>query len=67
MGSPENEEGRSDDESPQHEVRILASFAASKFEVTFVEWDACAESGGCGHKPDDEGWGPGRRPVMNVS
>lgn len=49
-------------------------FAVGRFEVTFAEWDACVAEDGCpradsptegpGH---DEGWGRGRRPVINVS
>jgi formylglycine-generating enzyme required for sulfatase activity len=35
--------------------------------VTFDEWDACIAAGGCKHRPGDEGWGRGRRPVINVS
>lgn len=43
------------------------AFAASQYEVTFAEWDACVAGGGCnGAAPSDEGWGRGRRPVMNV-
>ena len=38
-----------------------------KFEVTFAQWDACAAEGGCKHKPHDETWGRGQRPVINVS
>ena len=38
-----------------------------KYEVTFREWDACRHGGGCSHTPHDEGWGRGRRPVVNVS
>ncbi len=38
------------------------------YEVTFAEWDACVNAGGCqGHSPDDMGWGRGRIPVTNVS
>ncbi|MEZ5776396.1 MAG: SUMF1/EgtB/PvdO family nonheme iron enzyme [Hyphomicrobiaceae bacterium] len=55
------------DEGPQHEVTIAAPFAVGKFEVTFAEWDACVKAGGCKHKPEDEGWGRGKRPVINVS
>ena len=56
------------DERPRHRVRIPAAFAVGKYEVTFDEWDACVAGGGCGgHRPDDEGWGRGRRPVVNVS
>ena len=43
-------------------------FAVGVYEVTFGEWDACVSGGGCGeYRPDDEGWGRGRRPVVNVS
>jgi formylglycine-generating enzyme required for sulfatase activity len=38
-----------------------------KHEVTFAEWDACVDAGGCKQNPDDEGWGRGKRPVINVS
>lgn len=68
MGSPAGEPGRSADEAPQHTVTIPRRFAVDRFEVTFDEWDACAAGGGCnGYKPSDEGWGRGRRPVINVS
>src|SRR3954468_8262652 len=33
MGSPKNEKGRDDNESPQHKVTIAGAFAAGKFEV----------------------------------
>ena len=57
-----------DVEKPQHRVQITKPFAVGKYEVTFDEWDACVKSGGCnGYKPSDEGWGRGRRPVINVS
>ncbi len=68
MGSPQNEEGRDDDEGPAHRVTLAEPFAVSAYEVTFVEWDACAAYGGCGgYRPDDWGWGRGNRPVINVS
>jgi formylglycine-generating enzyme required for sulfatase activity len=68
MGSPTSEPGRSADEGPQHTVTIARPFAVGRFAVTFDEWDACAADGGCnGYKPSDEGWGRGRRPVINVS
>ena len=53
------------DEKPVHEVKV-ASFALSKYEVTFEEYDRFTAA--TGHKrADDEGWGRGRRPVINVS
>ncbi len=68
MGSPSSEEGRWDDEGPQHRVTIAAPFAVGKYEVTFAEWDACVAAGGCGgYRPDDRGWGRGQRPVIHVS
>ncbi len=56
-----------DNEFPVHSVTIPAPFAVGKYEVTFSEWDACVESGGCGHVPNDEGWGRDNRPVVGVS
>lgn len=67
MGSPDNEPGRTSSEGPQHRVTIKRAFAVGRFDVTFEEWDACVIEGGCQHKPEDHGWGRGRRPVMNVS
>ena len=66
MGSPASEEGSGDWERPQHQVTISNPFAVGKFEVTFREWDACVSEGGCSHRPDDNGWGRGSRPVINV-
>jgi formylglycine-generating enzyme required for sulfatase activity len=57
-----------DDEKPVHAVTIGYKFAVGKFEVTFDEWDACVAEGSCfGRRPDDEDWGRGRRPAINVS
>ena len=68
MGSPKSEKGRQDDEGPQRRVTIPQPFAVGKFEVTFDEWGACVKAGGCnGYRPEDKGWGRGRRPVINVS
>ena len=66
MGSPTTETGRFDNEGPLHEVTIARRFAVSKFDVTFVDWDACVSVGGC-PKASDSGFGRGARPVINVS
>ena len=66
MGSPEGEPEREKDEGPQHSVQV-AMFAIGQYEVTFRQWDACVAAGGCDHKPGDQGWGRGQRPVINVS
>ena len=60
------EEGRGNNEGPQHEVKIPRAFAAGKYTVTFDEWDECVELGGCPQLLDS-GYGRGRKPVINVS
>jgi len=56
-------------EQPQHIVTFPTQFAVGKFAVTFDEWAMCAKDAGCSGNPNppDEGWGRGRRPVINVS
>jgi formylglycine-generating enzyme required for sulfatase activity len=66
MGSPSNEKGSRDTEVPQHEVSLTNPFAASKFEVTFDDWDACVDYCDC-PRVSDRNWGRGTRPVINVS
>jgi formylglycine-generating enzyme required for sulfatase activity len=64
MGSPKTEFDRSEYEI-QHQV-TLSAFSMSKYEVTFDQYDAfCAATGR--KKPDDNGWGRGNRPVINVT
>jgi len=53
-------------EKPIHEVVINYDFEISKYPVTFEEYDLFCEDTGK-KKPDDIGWGRGRRPVINVS
>jgi formylglycine-generating enzyme required for sulfatase activity len=69
MGSPPSEKGRRGSEGPQHKVTIARSFAVSKFEVTFADWDACVSVGGCSQegRASDVGFGRGTRPVIYVS
>jgi formylglycine-generating enzyme required for sulfatase activity len=68
MGSPASEPGGSSNEGPQHTVTFAPQFAVGQFEVIFDEWDACVADGGCnGYRPSDQGWGRGRRPVINGS
>jgi formylglycine-generating enzyme required for sulfatase activity len=56
------------DERPRVTVEVAQPFAIGRHEVTFAQWDACAEGGGCnGRKPDDAGWGRGQHPVIDVS
>ena len=57
MGSPPSEEGRDDNEGPQHSVTIPVPFAVGVYEVTFAEWNACVAAGGCPGGIHNEGRG----------
>ena len=50
---------------PIHDV-ALSDFYIGKYEVTFDEYDRFCEATGR-QKPNDEGWGRGKRPVIYVS
>ena len=52
-------------ERPVHEVTI-ASFALSKYEVTFEDYDVFTDATGR-ERADDRGFGRGRRPVINIT
>jgi formylglycine-generating enzyme required for sulfatase activity len=68
MGSPNAEQAHRPREEPQHAVTFAKPFAVSKFEVAFADWDACISGGGCNeYRPNDQGWGRGQQPVINVS
>ncbi|MCE2922119.1 MAG: formylglycine-generating enzyme family protein [Roseomonas sp.] len=71
MGATTGEEGSTDDERPQLLVVILRPFALGRTAVTFAMWDAAIAAGftppAGAVRPDDGGWGRGRRPVINVS
>ena len=62
MGSNRNDT----DERPQHSVDIKA-FKLGKTEIPFALWDLCQNLRICLHRPDDEHWGRGNHPVINVS
>ena len=52
-----------EDEMPVHSVTISQPFAVSKYEITFEDYDRFTHR----ENVDDEGWGRGRHPIMNVS
>ena len=64
MGSPQDETFRDEDER-RHQV-CLKDFAIGQYETTFEEYDRFATAVGR-TKPEDEGWGRGTQPVINVS
>src|SRR5262249_55362053 len=51
---------------PVHSVGITKPFAISRYVVTFEDYEQFATPKGR-TLPDDEGWGKGQRPVINVS
>jgi formylglycine-generating enzyme required for sulfatase activity len=67
MGAGTGDEDASENEFPQHEVRIDYAFALGLHTVTFAEWDAALVAGAKLEKPDDKGWARADRPVINVS
>jgi formylglycine-generating enzyme required for sulfatase activity len=57
-----------DTELPLHEAAV-GRFAVSRYEITFAQWQACVDAGGCRSNPtpSDFGWGRGNRPVVNIT
>ncbi len=53
-------------EHPVHTITFDYNFAIAKTPVTFEEYDLYCEDTGA-KKPSDEGWGRGKRPVINVT
>jgi formylglycine-generating enzyme required for sulfatase activity len=66
MGSPATEEGRRENEGPQRLVTIDYTFAVSKFEVRFVDYNACRSDGPCTSRLDGRGTA-GPKPASPVS
>jgi formylglycine-generating enzyme required for sulfatase activity len=65
MGAKEDEPNSQPNEKPQREV-TMELFWIGKYEVTFDEYDLFANVTGRG-RVGDQGWGRGKRPVINVS
>jgi formylglycine-generating enzyme required for sulfatase activity len=63
MGSPDGQGNA--DEHPQHAVTITKSFAVSRYELTFDQWDVCSAQGSCKYI-SDERHGRGQRPAINL-
>ena len=53
-------------ELPVHTVQFAKPFAMGRYEVSFDEYDLFAAATGR-DKPNDQGWGRGNRPVINIS
>ncbi|MDE0193498.1 MAG: formylglycine-generating enzyme family protein [Gammaproteobacteria bacterium] len=63
MGCLSNDVLCAHDEEPVHEVTIPVPFALSAHEVTFEDYDRFTGT----RRVDDQGWGRGPRPVVDVS
>jgi formylglycine-generating enzyme required for sulfatase activity len=59
--------GRKAEEQPVRRVNFAQPFYIGRTEVTFEQWDACVADSACkSHRPPDQGWGRGTRPVIFV-
>jgi formylglycine-generating enzyme len=65
MGTPIGEESSTTDALYKQPV-TLSAFNISKYEVTFEQYDVFCDSTKRS-KPGDDGWGRGKRPVINVT
>ncbi|MCB2261392.1 MAG: formylglycine-generating enzyme family protein [Candidatus Thiosymbion ectosymbiont of Robbea hypermnestra] len=66
MGSGNDDPFALPDERPRHPVTITQAFALGRYPVTFEEYDRFVAATGR-ERPDDAGWGRGRRPVIDIS
>ena len=66
MGCQPQDDECEDAEKPLHKVK-LKGFLLGATEVTFEQYDYYCEQVAECEKPEDEGWGRGQRPVINVS
>ena len=64
MGDIQGEGG--DAEKPVHTVSIPKPFAIGRYQITFDDYDRFA-SATRRQLPNDQGWGRGRQPAINVS
>ena len=67
LGAVDTDEAARANEKPARPVTFSGPVAIGVHEVTFAEYDACVSDGGCSGAPDDEGWGRGARPVINIA
>ncbi|MDE0693937.1 MAG: SUMF1/EgtB/PvdO family nonheme iron enzyme [Gammaproteobacteria bacterium] len=66
MGCLNDDGGCYTGEFPVHTVNV-PQFALGKYELTFEQWDACVDAGGCSYRAHDRGWGRGDRPAIRLN
>lgn len=64
MGAEDYKKNSDLSNATPHRVE-LSDFYIGRYEVTFAEYDLFCEATGR-EKPEDQGWGRGKRPVINV-
>lgn len=62
-----HDSARTNYDFPRQRVTINKSYAVSKFELTFDQWEVCFATGVCQHKGGSHNWGRGKRPAIGVS
>ncbi len=62
LGSPDPNR-----ETPLTDVKITRGFAVSVTEITFSQWDVCANQSACKRGVSSGEWGRGNQPVIRVS
>jgi len=67
LGAQNDDAKAKPNEKPARPVTFTNLFAVGVTEVTFDQYGACVSAGGCKAVPNDNGWGKGTRPVINVS
>ena len=67
LGAADTDAKAKPNEKPARPVTFTSLFAIGVTEVTFDQYRACVNGGGCKSMPSDNGWGQGSRPVINVS
>lgn len=67
MGAPDDDETAQRFSRPQTRIAIDRAFAIGKYEVTYRQFKACFDAGGCRHEPLPFGWGGARQPLERVS
>ncbi|MEE9271856.1 MAG: SUMF1/EgtB/PvdO family nonheme iron enzyme [Robiginitomaculum sp.] len=67
LGAAQDDQLARSSEKPARPVIFTNLYAIGVNEITFKEWDACVSAGSCKTKPNDNGWGRGNRPVINIS
>ncbi|MEL6753965.1 MAG: bifunctional serine/threonine-protein kinase/formylglycine-generating enzyme family protein, partial [Pseudomonadota bacterium] len=67
LGAADGDPDASPAEGPQRPVVFQGFFAIAETETTFAQWQACVSEGGCSPIANDNGWGRGNRPAINVT